>query len=53
MKAFWEDDLENQNLLLRVAVSDAIRDTLAGHDFSRRIESEETLANLPSPLDAP
>jgi 3',5'-cyclic AMP phosphodiesterase CpdA len=47
--AFWAGDVTSQNLLLRVQISDALRDSLALHSWPDRIESLETLAALSLP----
>ncbi|MBW1811210.1 MAG: metallophosphoesterase [Deltaproteobacteria bacterium] len=47
--AFWEDDLQFQNMLLRIAIPQALQTNLASYSWPTRIESEETLQNLSGP----
>lgn len=45
----WADDLPHQNLLLRIAIPDALRDSLATHEWPATIASEATLLQLSGP----
>jgi 3',5'-cyclic AMP phosphodiesterase CpdA len=47
--AYWEEDVQAQNLLLRIHIPDAVRAELAKHDWPTRIESEETLLPFSPP----
>ncbi len=47
--ALWADDVPHQNLLLRLAIPDELRDSLATLDWPTEIESEQTLLQLPAP----
>ena len=47
---YWDENVEMQNLLLRIPISPALRETLGRHTWSSRIESETTLRDLTSPL---
>ncbi len=47
--AFWEDELEAQNLILRIELTQKVQNNLAKHQWSKRIESEDTLLTLPTP----
>lgn len=49
IEGFWDEDRPAQNLLLRVALPDAIADTLGAYDGSEVIESETTLSGLATP----
>jgi 3',5'-cyclic AMP phosphodiesterase CpdA len=49
VEAFWAGDLPNQNLLLRIAISEELDASLSGHSWPSRIESEATLLELPGP----
>jgi 3',5'-cyclic AMP phosphodiesterase CpdA len=45
----WAEDVPHQNLLLRVAIPDALRDALATFEWPTAIASEETLLQLTGP----
>ena len=47
--AYWEADVQHQNLLLRVKISGALQDSLSEHDWPDHIESEQTLATFSPP----
>ncbi|MBW1810710.1 MAG: hypothetical protein JRJ87_21130 [Deltaproteobacteria bacterium] len=47
--AFLEDDLQYQNMLLRIAIPQALQTNLASYSWPTRIEPEETLQNLSGP----
>ncbi|MBW2699662.1 MAG: metallophosphoesterase [Deltaproteobacteria bacterium] len=46
---YWQSDLEGQNLLLRVPIPESVQARLSEFDWSKRIESEETLLNFQGP----
>ena len=46
---FWEDDLQNQNLLLRIPIPQGVQNNLMAHDWPSSIASEETLKELRRP----
>ncbi len=49
VESFWQEDLLSQNLLIRIAIPDSLRENLDRYEWATAIESEETLLRLTGP----
>ena len=47
--AYWQQDVQAQNLLLRIAIPAAVQNELSSYEWPTRIESEQTLLPLVGP----